>query len=265
MTSPGRLIAIAVLAGPAVAACQGSKTTPPVTCETFASAQELCDGQGEHCAPTWSAVETNDAYCERCAFRTWSAGECGDYHVLDSIGVDTGARYYYRRDTGTLEYAQFFSAPSPHGSCAVVGTAAFSPPAGCESTALSQLPGWCPPDAGARGERMFSCCRHEIASCYFDGVCPATWSEAQALAPSLCEGQTFRTNPELGACGSDHVFRYWYGTTLPFTLFYDAGGALIAGVDETTGRCEFGPADGLTLTACDAPLASACPDGGAAP
>jgi hypothetical protein len=262
----GRLIAIAVLAGAAVAACQGSsKTANPVTCKTFASAEELCDT--ERCIPVWSAVETNRAFCASCAYPSVSAGDCGDYHVLDSIGVDSGAMYYYRRDTGTLVYAQFFSAPGTGNSCSVVGTAAFSPPS-CASAAFSSLPGWCSPDAGAAGERVFPCCRNTIASCNFNGVCPATWSEAQAVAPSLCDGQTTRTNPELdepGSCGGDHLFRYWYGTTQPFTLYYDASGALVAGIDETSGRCDFGPVAGLTLPACDAPLASACPDGGGAP
>jgi hypothetical protein len=257
------------LAGAAVSACQGSKLTttpPPVVCETFASAQALCDV--DHCDTTWAAVETNVAYCDRCTWQSWTSGDCGDYHVLDVINVDTGASYYYRRDTGMLVYAQFFSPPNG-GGCAAVGTATFSPPDSCNARASNKLPGWCPPDAGVAGERPFPCCGNTIAQCNFDGVCPATWAEAQALAPSLCGNQTTRTNPEVGSCGGDHVFRYWYGATspytLPFTLYYDASGALIAGINETDGRCEFGPSGGLTLPACDAPLASACADGGAAP
>ena len=257
---------MSVLAGAVVSGCQGSKLTPPVACTVFASAQELCDVQ--HCDPTWTAVETNRAYCDRCTYQSWSAGDCGDFHVLDVVNVDTGARYYYRRDSGTLVYAQFFSPPNG-GSCFVVGTAPFSPPASCDSTAFSKLADWCPPDAGAPGQRGFPCCGNTIANCNFDGMCPATWAEAQALAPSLCGNQTTRTNPELGSCGGDQVFRYWYGATspftLPFTLYSDASGALIAAINETDGRCEFGPGGGLTLPVCDAPLASACPDGGAAP
>src|SRR5436189_2357409 len=78
---------MSVLAGAVVSGCQGSKLTPPVACTVFASAQELCDVQ--HCDPTWTAVETNRAYCDRCTYQSWSAGDCGDFHVLDVVNVDT--------------------------------------------------------------------------------------------------------------------------------------------------------------------------------
>ena len=140
------LLAIGVLVCAAVSACQGSKTTS-LTCDPFPSAQELCDGL--RCDPTWTAVETNHAYCHSCdLFAMCRAGACGDYNVLDCNGIDSGSAYYYRRDTGALVAAQFWGAPSPTGTCAVVGTETFSPPASCDTTRFSLLPGWCPPDAG---------------------------------------------------------------------------------------------------------------------
>lgn len=139
------LFATGLLAAMTVAACGSSKPASPPSCTSFSTAEALCASQG--CDATWAAVETNPAYCA-CGFDRSSAGDCGDYHVLESTGVDNGARYYYRRDTGLLVYAQFFSAPSPSGICASVGTAAFSAPANCESSALSPLPGWCSQDAG---------------------------------------------------------------------------------------------------------------------
>jgi len=262
VTSPRRLLAIGLLSWAAASACQGSKTTSLV-CQPFASAQELCDGVG--CDPTWTAVQTDHAYCQSCnAIGTCLAGDCGDYHVVTCNALDSGHSYYYRRDTGALVAAVFAGAPNPVSTCSVVSTETFSPPPSCDSRTYSALPGWCSPDAGAAGERVFPCCSNTLANCSATVDCPATWSEAQAQAPSLCDPNGRRTHPELGSCGGDHVFRYRWGTP-PLTLFYDASGALIAVVDEILGRCEYGPLVGLTLPACDLTLTSACPDGGAAP
>jgi len=137
--------AIGLVAWTAVAACQDSKTTS-LSCQQFASAQALCDSPG--CDLTWAAVETNHAYCDSCGFITRRAGDCGDYRVLTSMGVDTGSSFYYRRDTGALVAAQFWSPPSPMGICYVVATEVFAPPASCDTTMFSTLPGWCSPDGG---------------------------------------------------------------------------------------------------------------------
>ena len=96
------------------------------------------DGPG--CDLTWTAVETNHAYCDSCGFATHLAGDCGDYRVLTSMGVDTGSSFYYRRDTGALIASEFWSPPSPTGTCHVVATEAS-------------------PAAGQLRYRMFSSCR----------------------------------------------------------------------------------------------------------
>jgi hypothetical protein len=265
VTSPVRLFAVGLLAGAAASGCQQNKTTSAsLTCKSFASAEALCADQG--CDPTWTAVETNHAHCDTCAGGPWLAGDCGDYHVLTYTGVDTGSSYYYRRDSGALAAAQFFGAPNPTSTCYAVGAASFAVPPSCDTTTFSMLPSWCSLDAGAAGERALPCCSDALASCGASAViCPATWSEAQARAPSLCDAQSGGASAELGSCGGGHVLRYrLYGAT-PFTLYYDASGALIAVVDETTDRCAYGPMAGVTLPACTATLTSACPDGGAAP
>jgi YD repeat-containing protein len=261
VTSPRRLLVAGLLAGAAVVpACNGSKTTSP-TCMSFASAAALCEVLS--CDETWAAVQTDPAYCDHCG-NVYRAGDCGDYHVLTYAGVDFGGSYYYRRDTGALVAVQHFSPPSPTGTCDVVGTAAFSFPASCDTTTFSPLPGWCPPDPA--GQRVFPCCGETLAGCtssVFD-ICPASWADAQAQAPSLCEPDG-GSDPALGACGGDHVLRYRRQGRTPMTLYYDASGNLIAAIDETIPRCQYGPPSGLTLPACGSTLTSACADGGAAP
>jgi len=111
-----------------------------------ASAEALCDREG--CEPTWSAVETNHAYCDG-SFIDHRAGDCGDYHVLTDMGLDFGSTYYYRRDTGELVAAEFWGAPSATGTCSAVGGHTFSQPASCDTSTFSALPGWCSGDAGA--------------------------------------------------------------------------------------------------------------------
>lgn len=261
-----RLSAIGLLICAAVSsACGSSKKTTSLTCTSFASAEALCSGEG--CDTTWAAVEANHAYCDTCAGGPRTAGDCGDYHVLTYTGVDTGGTYYYRRDTGALVAAQFFGAPNPSSTCLAVGATSFTFPA-CDTTTFSMLPSWCSLDAGA-GERVLPCCSNPLADCSVTppGICPATWGEAQvqAQAQTLCDAQSGASDAEIGSCGGDHVLRYRvYGNT-PFTLYYDASGALIAVVDETIGRCSYGPAGGVTLPACVPTLASACPGDGAAP
>jgi hypothetical protein len=120
-------------------------------------------------------------------------------------------------------------------------------------------------DGGGAGERVFQCCSDTLASCGGGSICPGTWSQAQAQAPSLCDPNSGGSSPELGSCGDDHVFRFRLSGSTQFTLYYDASGALIAEANEGLDRCTNGPAGGLTLPVCDATLASACPDGGAAP
>ena len=260
VTNPRRLPAIGLLAWAAVSSCQGSKTAS-LACKPVTSAQELCGGGS--CDSTWTAVEANQAYCDRCGV-AWLAGDCGDYHVLTSITLDTGGSYYYRRDTGTLIATEFWGPPSPTATCLVADTAAFTPPASCETGAFSKLSGWCSIDGGAPAEHTFSCCQDTLTTCTAGGLCPATWSQAQAQAASLC-GSTSGAAPELGSCGGNNVFRYRLNSSLQLTLYYDASG-LIAVVDEPYGRCQYGPPGGLTLPTCAATtLASACPDGGVAP
>jgi hypothetical protein len=262
VTSPRLLWAIGLLAWTAVLACQDRKTTTSLICQSFASAQELCDGQG--CDPTWTAVETNHAYCNSCAVGTYLAGDCGDYSVLNYLAVDSGSSAYYRRDTGALVATEVWGAPNLTAICSVVAGEVFSPPASCDTAQFFMLPGWCSPDAGAGGARVFPCCMGSVSSPNVTSFYPATWPQAQAQAASLCGAQSSDAQPELGSCGGDQMFRYRTGN-VPFTLYYDASGALIAVVDESAGRCDWGVVGGLTLPACDATLASACADGGASP
>src|ERR1043165_4441203 len=174
MTNARSLFAVGLLAWSAISACEGSKLTTskkmtPIACTQFASAQALCDK--EHCSPTWTEVQTNHAYCASCSGGyTCSAGDCGDYHVVACMGVDTGASYYYRRDNGALVAGQFFAPPSPNGSCDVVSAEVFSAPARCDPTCFSAFPGWCSPDAGAAGERAFPCCGGTLANCSGGGT-----------------------------------------------------------------------------------------------
>jgi hypothetical protein len=262
VTSPQRVWVIGFVAWTAVSACQSRKAMS-VACKPYASAQELCDAEG--CDPNWTAVETNHAYCNSCvAAGTVRAGDCGDYHVLRNLGVDSGSTTYYRRDTGALVASQSFGSPVPTGTCSVVAGEIFSPPADCDMTTFSTLPGWCSPDAGAAGARVFPCCMGSVASPNVTSFYPATWPQAQARAASMCGAQSSVADPELGSCGGDQVFRYRTGS-VPFTLYYDASGPLIAVIDESAGRCDWGVVGGLTLPACDAALASACADGGASP
>ena len=146
MTTLRRVWAIGVLAWTAVSACEDSKATSLVVCQQFASAQEFCDTH--FCETTWTAVETNQAYCDSCGLGTHLAGDCGDYRVLAHMGVDSGSSYYYRRDTGALVAAQYWSPPSPTGACFVVSTEVFAPPASCDTRTYAPLPGWCAADAG---------------------------------------------------------------------------------------------------------------------
>jgi hypothetical protein len=147
VSSPRLLLVIGFVVCTGVAACGGSKATmSSLSCGSVASAEALCDRQG--CDPTWSAVETNHAYCDQSVVEH-GAANCGDYHVLTSLGLDYGSTYYYRRDTGALVAVQSWGAPSPTGTCTVVAAQTFSPPGTCERAALSELPGWCAGDAGA--------------------------------------------------------------------------------------------------------------------
>jgi hypothetical protein len=256
-------LAIGVFAcAAAVTACQSSKAT--LSCTSVASAEELCASQ--HCDTTWAAVEADHTYCDTCALGASYVAvlDCGDYHVLSAFSVDSGSTFYYRRDTGALVAVQSGGAPNITDTCYAVGAVSFSPPT-CPTAALSRVPSWCGPDAGAPGDRVFPCCSDTIANCPAGTLCPATWADAQAQALSLCGSDIRGTNPELGSCGGDNVFRYQSYGTMPLTAYYDASGALIAVIDETAGTCRYGGTGGLTLPACDATLTSACPDGGAAP
>lgn len=148
MRNARRRLAAGFLACTAVAACGGSKTTTSSSpsCEPVASAEALCGGRRD-CDTTWSAVQTDDAYCSANP-PDYLAGDCGDYHMLTYLGLDSGGTYFYRRDTGALVAATFWAAPSPTGTCTVVGAETF-PSVDCPDTAFAKLPGWCPGDAGA--------------------------------------------------------------------------------------------------------------------
>ncbi|HLK90615.1 MAG TPA: hypothetical protein VKZ18_12010 [Polyangia bacterium] len=149
MTSQRRWSAIGVLAWAAISACQSSlpgKTTPLV-CKSFSSAEELCAAQP--CDATWAAVATNHVYCQPCSLVPGcSASDCGGYHVLHCMGLDSASISYYRADTGTLAAIESWGAPNLTDTCMAVGAETFSAPASCDTDASYTLPGWCPSDAG---------------------------------------------------------------------------------------------------------------------
>ena len=182
----------------------------------------------EHCDTTWTAVETRSPIASGC---TWRSVVCRRLRRLPRPGridVDAAASYYYRRDTGTLVYAQFFSPPNGVGSCAVVGTAPFfARPAapqgrlpGCRvGVRRTQAP---PGSAGSRAAAT----RSRTATSTANARQPGRRRRRGAVAvrqpdhPDQPRARVVRRRPRVPL-----LVRATSPFTLPFTLYYDEAGA----------------------------------------
>lgn len=227
-------------------------------CTRVASAQDLCPAGG---CDTWTAVQTNHAYCDACASDQWSIGTCGGYNVLNYVSTDTAGQYFFDAASGDLVgsvgWAQAMT------SCWVVGSVAFSPPTGCSFAGTApDPPQWCSPDAGAATERVFPCCSNAVDLCVRGTRCPPTWADVPAaIAP--CGANHLYPNPEVGECGGYHVLRIQFGVANLWTVYYDATTNAPVAVIDSTGLCLYGSITGVTLPACNPTFVSACPGGGA--
>jgi len=258
VTSPAALVCLAWLtAGCKSAALPQPPTAgscPPCTRVSFA---DRCGGDTSQCDLTWDDVLKDRQFCDACTdYYPWRTYDAGGYHVLTQTGIDTGASVFYDARTGDLvATASYYNG---FCSCQVSdAVAGFVPPT---TSVKPSLPGWCSPDAGAPGERVFSCCRDSIDSCVQSHDCPS-WSDVQPDG-FWCRGGAIHGAFAVSACGGFNLLRYGVGGGTDQTIYYDTvTNAPIAGVD-SDGLCRYGPANGITLPDCSPTFTPTCPGGG---
>jgi len=96
------------------------------------------------CELTWLAASTDTALCNPNGVRS-SEYDCGGYHVLRQIGVDSGATFYYDGTSGALVA---IVTNSIAGAKCVGGPATgFSPPS-CSAATNPPPPPQCIVDGG---------------------------------------------------------------------------------------------------------------------
>jgi hypothetical protein len=107
-----------------------------------ACAQVLPPGSfGVHCAPTWSAAQTDPFYCGTTIASAMT--NCPGYHLRSDVNTDVAYNYYYDAVTSALIAITFVSYSEGGINC-VAGPPRFVPPASCET----MLPLDPCPDAG---------------------------------------------------------------------------------------------------------------------
>jgi len=252
--SPAALVCIAWLsaAGPGCKSAQQQFSLdgsyPPCTPVNVA---DLCADTSE-CDLTWAAALADHRYCNACSTPyAWRTYDSGGYHVLTHYEFDTGGSIFYDARTGDLVGFASFSNGARWCSVSDAVVGFVPPPDGNKAS----LPSWCFPDAGAPGERAFSCCRDSIDACV-PGNCPS-WSDVQPDG-FWCRGGTNYSRVAVSACGGFNLLRYGLDLETDEITYYDmATGMPIASVD-SEGVCRFGPADGITLPDCSPTFTPAC-------
>jgi hypothetical protein len=115
------------------------------------SVAQYCSSSGpDTCDHTWSAAQTDLALCPAGSggYDHTHEYDCGGYHALRLVGIDSGSRFYYDGTSGAL--IAIVDDGLGGTNCGGGPSTGFVPPT-CAAAASMMLPPQCAADGGVDG------------------------------------------------------------------------------------------------------------------
>jgi hypothetical protein len=97
------------------------------------TAQQGCSTSStDECNSTWAMLQADASLCASSPIGRYFEYDCGGYHVLRAVAIDSSGDYYYDGTSGTLVAILYNDEGTL--SCAAGPAAGFTPPSGCTNT-----------------------------------------------------------------------------------------------------------------------------------
>lgn len=111
------------------------------------TAQQVCSAFAtDECDSTWSMVLADASLCASSIDSRYFEFDCGGYHVLRAVAIDSSADFYYDGTSGAL--VAIVNNDEGASSCHGGPATGFTPPSGCTNT--TSPPPNCAVDGGLR-------------------------------------------------------------------------------------------------------------------